>query len=250
MRLFNHLLTFPRSPEDEGGGGGGAEVETVESLKAQLAAVQAELATAKKAAPNDTELKQLRKQVKTLTADLTAAKADLTALQGEHAEVTTKSTLREAGITDADDQEFALLKYSKLTPDEGEEKPSLAEFLADAKKAKAPWIARITTPTAKPAKPKVETAEIEEPAKPADPKPADPKPADPAPAAAAAAATPAAEPKPKSPDNNASRTVVRTTTTTGELTAAQIRELTPAQYKAHRAAIRASLSLPPPPTAS
>ena len=42
MRLFNHLLTLPRSPEDEGGGGGGAEVETVESLKAQLAAVQAE----------------------------------------------------------------------------------------------------------------------------------------------------------------------------------------------------------------
>ena len=246
MRLLNHLLILPRSPDDEGGGGGSAEEETVESLKAQLAAVQAELATAKKAGPADAEVKQLRKQVKTLTADLTAAKADLTTLQGEHAEVTTKSALREAGITDADDQEFALLKYSKLTPDEGEEKPSLSEFLADAKKAKAPWIARITTAPAKPVKPRVETAEIEEPAKPADPKPVDPKPADPAPAAAA----PAAEPKPKSPDNNASRTVVRTATTTGELSAAQIRELTPAQYKAHRASIRASLSLPPPPTTS
>lgn len=222
---------------------------TVESLQAALAELQGKydalVASPPEAKPDPKAARALKdalKAAENLQRDLEAVTAERDELNGKVAEVTTKGTLREHGITDADDADYVLHRYGKLTVEEGEEKPALSEFLADAKRAKAAWYAKIATP----AKPNKAAAPIEDTA----PAKAEPK-VDPpaavatpaAPAVAAPAATPAAPAK--SPDAAAASTVVSTKPAGGQLTAAQIAALSPEQYKAHRKRIHSEVGLTP-----
>lgn len=247
-RTLDLLLTpFRDAPDDGAGGGGGAP--DVEALTAQVAALTAQVATltterdALKKGGGDAEVRRLKAELRAKTAEVTTLtgerdtlKATVATLEGQVTETTTKAALKDAGI-DVEDADYVLGKYAKAEAAEGEDKPDFATWLAEQKAAKASWYVKIATPVA---------AAPAAPAKPAATSAATPA----QPVAQAAPATPpapaAVAPPAPAPDAAAARTVVTTKATANTLTAADIRAMTPEQYKVHRAAVRASVGAPIP----
>jgi hypothetical protein len=248
------VYSRPRIWLDPGNAGGGAsDPPADETGVPDVAALQAEIATLKaanealKKGGGDAEVRRLKAELRTaktaldaMTAERDTLKTTVATLEGQVSETTTKAALKDAGI-DPEDTDYVMAKFAKVEADADGNKPDLAEFLADAKATKAGWYVKIATPaTTTPA-----------PATPAPKAPAA-TPAAPAAATPAApvAATPAAPvtPPPASPDAPAARTVVKTQASGTGPSAADIRAMTPEQYKAHRASIRASLGQSPTPS--
>lgn len=215
----------------------------IATLTEQLATANASLEAAKKGG-GDAEVRRLKSELRTAKAELAtaaterdAAKARVTELEGTVTETTTKALLKEHGI-DPDDLDYVLNRFGKVEADEDGHKPDLGEFLTEAKAGKAGWYTKIAASA--PAAPSAAPA----PAPKSPPAPAVATTPAPTPPAAEPSAPPA--PAPTSPDAAAARTTVTTKAGGGPLTPEQIRALSPAEYKAHRAAIRASIGAPVP----